>query len=102
MMLIEFSYMEVIMNFNTENIRHFFYSGRKARLRTQPLNMINAIKLFVIKILMASFFSGAMYLATNPDVFGDKALAMSISSACLVMGVCFLYLLNRKLIRLGI
>jgi hypothetical protein len=90
------------MSSNIANRLYYFYNGRKVKFRTQPINLINTIKLFILKILMASFFCGAMLLFTNPDVLGSKALTMSASSSCIVMGFCFLYLLNRKLVRMRI
>jgi len=81
---------------------YYLYYGDRVRFRKEPINMINVVKLFILKFLMAGFLSTALLLLLNPNTMGDKALTMSISSSCFVMGVCFLYLVNRKLVRMRI
>jgi len=81
---------------------YYFYNGSRVRFRSQPITLINTAKLFILKMLMASFFCGALFLFKNPEMLGGKAVTMSAFSSSVIMGVCFLYLVNRKLLRMGI
>lgn len=85
----------------SSKIYYYYYGGRYS-FRSQPINLINVIKLFVLKISMASFLCTCVFLIQNPNVFDSKPIALGLSSSCLVMGLGFLYLVNRKLVRMRI
>lgn len=82
-------------------ISYYYYGGRRAS-RSQPTTALNVVKLFVLKIMMATFFCASMLLFQQPSVFGNEPLALSAASSSLIMGVGCLFLLNRKLIRMRI
>lgn len=80
----------------------YYYYGNRYSHRSQPVNFINVIKVFILKIMMATFFCAGLYLIQHPTALSTKSFSLGVAGSCIVMGLGFLYLVNRKLIRMKI
>jgi hypothetical protein len=81
---------------------YYFYNGHQVRYRKQSINLINIIKLFVLKILMATTFCSAMMASSSRDFFNLGSASTSVSAVLVLLGCFFLFLVNRKLIMMRI